>query len=266
MKTFGEHSYSFEFPNENARDDALEIGSFHIASQFFLVQPWRPFIEADLHELKTMPIWVILHKFPNDMWDELGFSQVASAIGKPMYPDKQTESKIRTEFARVCVEVDTECTYPEFVPVVIEGGKRLSIPVEYKWKPPLCHTCKVFGHSQFKCQRNGKACYKNEIKVWQQKKEARKVKQKLKKPTSVPIPTKLYEETTQKESDKEKMEDEGRWETPSRKHTFKPRRVLQNEEGETSTRGDLVIHGRGGKDPPDISSVAHVMASQLAIQ
>ncbi|KAL5729650.1 hypothetical protein ACHQM5_002572 [Ranunculus cassubicifolius] len=110
MKTYGEHSYSFQFPNDNARSDALEIGSFRIASHFFHVQPWRPFIEADLHELKSIPIWVILHKYPSDMWDDLGFSQVASAIGKPMYPDKLTERKARTEFARVCVEIDIDCT------------------------------------------------------------------------------------------------------------------------------------------------------------
>ncbi|KAL5706635.1 hypothetical protein ACHQM5_024778 [Ranunculus cassubicifolius] len=253
MKTFGEHSYSFQFHNDNARSDALEIGSFHIASQFFLVQPWRPFIEADLHELKTVPIWVILHKYPDDMWDELGFSQVASTIGKPMYPDKQTETKVHTDFARVCVEIDTECTYPEVVPVIIDGGKKLCIPVEYKWKPPQCHKCNVFGHSKFKCPKNEDAYHKQEVKIWQQKKKARKENQRQKEASSANARTELNKETNQRKENKENMDDERRWEIPSKKHTFRPRRVLQTEEGEISTRGDPLVSGKGGKDPPDIT-------------
>ncbi|KAL5722840.1 hypothetical protein ACHQM5_006311 [Ranunculus cassubicifolius] len=253
MKTYGEHSYSFQFPNDNARSDALEIGSFHIASQLFHVQPWRPFIEADLHELKSIPIWVILHKYPSDMWDDLGFSQVASAIGKPMYPDKLTERKARTEFARVCVEVDTDCTYPEFVPVVIDGGKRLNISVEYKLKPPLCHLCKVFGHSQFKCPKNEEAYRKNKVKVWQQKKKARIEKQRNKEATQDIVQDQLTKETNQREEREEKINDENRWEIPSKKHTFRPRRIIQSEEAMTSTRGDPSVSVVGSKDPPDIT-------------
>ncbi|KAL5709938.1 hypothetical protein ACHQM5_020561 [Ranunculus cassubicifolius] len=171
-----------------------------------------------------------------------------------MFPDKQTETRARTEFARVCVEINTECIYPDSVPVVIDGNKRLEISVEYKWKPPKCASCNIFGHSQFKCPKNEEAYHKTEVKIWQQKRRARKEKrrQNLDKLTTGFVQTGTSKETNQREKDKEEENDERRWEIPSRKHTFRPRRVIQREEGETSTRGELLMNEEGGTDPPGI--------------
>lgn len=48
MKPYGDQSFSFKFPIEEARATILSMESFHIDSQLFVV---RPFAEADLRDL-----------------------------------------------------------------------------------------------------------------------------------------------------------------------------------------------------------------------
>lgn len=55
--------FSFEFTLEEESLKVFEIGCFHIASQLFLVRPWKLFIEVELEEMKIIPIWVILNNF-----------------------------------------------------------------------------------------------------------------------------------------------------------------------------------------------------------
>ncbi|KAF5195235.1 hypothetical protein FRX31_015178, partial [Thalictrum thalictroides] len=112
MKVYGDKMFTFEFSNEDDRKAVLDIGSFHVASQLFVVRPWKLFVEAETEELKTIPIWVLFKKLPIELWDRKGFSQVGSAIGRPLFADKPTEDRSRTSYARLCIEVDLKCKYP----------------------------------------------------------------------------------------------------------------------------------------------------------
>lgn len=56
MKPYGDWMFSFEFGTEEDRLKVLEIGCIHIASQWFVVRPWQLFFEADLEDMKTIPI------------------------------------------------------------------------------------------------------------------------------------------------------------------------------------------------------------------
>ncbi|KAF5194179.1 Rna exonuclease, partial [Thalictrum thalictroides] len=110
MKPYGETMYSFKFMNDDDRKRVLELGSLHITSQLFILRPWKLLVEAEFNDLKTIPIWVVMKRFPMELWDDEGFGRVASTIGKPLFVDKLTESMTRTSYARVCVEIDTKCT------------------------------------------------------------------------------------------------------------------------------------------------------------
>ncbi|PWA54068.1 RNA-directed DNA polymerase, eukaryota, Reverse transcriptase zinc-binding domain protein [Artemisia annua] len=58
----------------------------------------------------------------------------------------------RANFARVLVEVDANNGYVENVDVCYKSlGKTMKLKVEYPWKPPICDTCKVFGHGNENC-------------------------------------------------------------------------------------------------------------------
>ncbi|KAF5187491.1 hypothetical protein FRX31_022922, partial [Thalictrum thalictroides] len=123
MKVYGDKMFTFEFSNEDDRKAVLDIGSFHVASQLFVVRPWKLFVEAETEELKTIPIWVLFKKLPIELWDRKGFSQVGSAIGRPLFADKPTEDRSITSYARRCIEVDLKCKYPNHVDVVVDQKK-----------------------------------------------------------------------------------------------------------------------------------------------
>ncbi|KAF5190375.1 hypothetical protein FRX31_020038, partial [Thalictrum thalictroides] len=80
-------------------ETSLGVGSLHIASQLFILRPWKLFVEAEFNDLKTIPIWVVMKRFPMELWDDEGFGRVASTIGKPLFVDKLTESMTRTSYA-----------------------------------------------------------------------------------------------------------------------------------------------------------------------
>ncbi|KAF5177959.1 hypothetical protein FRX31_032454, partial [Thalictrum thalictroides] len=120
MKAYGETMFSFQFRSEEDRKAVLEMGSLHIASQLFILRPWKLFIEAEFNDLKTIPIWVVMKKFPIELWDD---------------------------------EVDTRCTYPDHATVVHDEKRTFKIPFEYNWKPQRCTSCDVFGHNVSNCPK-----------------------------------------------------------------------------------------------------------------
>ncbi|KAF5178600.1 hypothetical protein FRX31_031815, partial [Thalictrum thalictroides] len=135
---------------------SLDLGSFFIASQLFVIRPWKLFVENEAEELKTLPIWVVLKRFPMEMLDAEGFNMVGSTIGEPLFTNQPTKTMSRTSFARVYIKVDTKCKYPKEVTVVLDQRKAITIPIEYNWKPPICHHCDVFGHTDNKCPKKPK--------------------------------------------------------------------------------------------------------------
>ncbi|KAF5199887.1 hypothetical protein FRX31_010524 [Thalictrum thalictroides] len=63
MKTYGESMFSFQFSSDEDRKQVLEMGSLHIASQLFILRPWKLFVEAEFNDLKTIPVWVVMKIF-----------------------------------------------------------------------------------------------------------------------------------------------------------------------------------------------------------
>lgn len=72
-----------------------------------MVRPWQLFMEAELEDMKTIPIWVIFKKFPMELWDDDGFSIVASVVENLLFTDILTEERKRTTYVRICVEINT---------------------------------------------------------------------------------------------------------------------------------------------------------------
>ncbi|KAF5181014.1 hypothetical protein FRX31_029400, partial [Thalictrum thalictroides] len=93
--------FSFQFSSDEDRKQVLEMGSLHIASQLFILRPWKLFVEAEFNDLKTIPVWVVMKKFPMELWDDEGFGRIVSAIGTPLFVDKLTETMARISYARV---------------------------------------------------------------------------------------------------------------------------------------------------------------------
>lgn len=66
-----------------------------------------------------------------ELWDEEGFSAVGSVVGNPLFTYRLTEERKTTSYARICVEIDTKCKYPNNITVVVDRRKAYNQPVEY---------------------------------------------------------------------------------------------------------------------------------------
>ncbi|KAF6138637.1 hypothetical protein GIB67_032531 [Kingdonia uniflora] len=138
MSLRSNNTFFFKFCCED-REKVLGMGPQYLASRLFVIRPWRPLIENEINELKSVPIWVNLWNVPSYMWTDKGLSAIASAIGTSLSIDKATEEQTRTSFARVCVEV--------------------------AWivNTPRCNECAVFGHNKTNCP---KASRGKKVEAW----------------------------------------------------------------------------------------------------
>ncbi|GAB2275925.1 hypothetical protein Dimus_010671 [Dionaea muscipula] len=86
--------------------------------------------------------------------DVSGLSKIASAIGIPLYLDRQTASGSRLAFTRVCVENDASEDFINEIPVTL-GTSSCIVRLRYPWLPPRCGVCLAFGHETSSCA----SCY-----------------------------------------------------------------------------------------------------------
>ncbi|GAV77035.1 DUF4283 domain-containing protein [Cephalotus follicularis] len=105
----------------------------------------RPKMETNNLCLRKIPVWVKLFNIPLEYWTECGLSSIASAIGKPLHADSDTESLRRISFARVCVEIDVDSLLTSSFGLKI-ADTVIDIFVQYAWNPLRCDHCKFFGH------------------------------------------------------------------------------------------------------------------------
>ncbi|GJZ88375.1 zinc knuckle CX2CX4HX4C containing protein [Tanacetum coccineum] len=129
--------FFFKFDSRAGLEAVLEGDPWLICKSLIILKKWSMDTRLLKEELTRIPIWVKLHDVPIQVFEEDGISQIATFIGKP-----------------VNLEAD-------LVDVVTIGIPSLSgddftketIHVEYKWRPPRCDTCKIFGHVHDYCPK-----------------------------------------------------------------------------------------------------------------
>lgn len=137
--------YFFEVPDANERLRILEEGPWLFYGRGMVLQQWSPELVLCKKAHDKIPLWVRFHKVPLTLWTAAGLSGVASLVGKPLYADSYTENMEKIDFARICVEVESNKPLPDTV-LVHMAGEVIHIPVDYQWKPARCSKCEVFGH------------------------------------------------------------------------------------------------------------------------
>lgn len=73
---------------------------------------------------------------PIHLWNTTGFARIGSLVGTPIMTDTPTAMKSSMSYARVCVEIDSTCTFPSELPYQIDD-KKYKVRDEFPWKPPL---------------------------------------------------------------------------------------------------------------------------------
>ena len=103
-------------------------------------------------QITSLPIWVKFFNIPLEYWTVTSLGYIASVVGIPIHLDTLTENHSRLSFARICIEVNVNCTFPKSALLNLGNGKYSTIRIEYPWVPQNRAHCKIFGHSHLKCQ------------------------------------------------------------------------------------------------------------------
>ena len=141
----------FRFKDLDARDWVLENGPWYLAGRPIILRFWKPGMEMLNVQITSLPIWVKFFNIPLEYWTVTSLGYIASAVGIPLHLDTLTENHSRLSYARICIEVDVNFTFPNSALLDLGNGKYSTIRIEYPWVPQKCDHCKIFGHSHVKC-------------------------------------------------------------------------------------------------------------------
>ncbi|GJT39992.1 reverse transcriptase domain-containing protein [Tanacetum coccineum] len=155
--------FLFKFASKGGLDQVLERGLWMIRKSPLILSKWTPNVPLTRNEVTKVPVWIKLRNIPLVAYSEDGLSLIATQIGKPIMLDAFTslmcsDSWGRISYARALVEISADTSLKKEVSMSIpiedgEGYTREVISVEYKWKPPHCIDCKMFGHFLDTCPK-----------------------------------------------------------------------------------------------------------------
>ncbi|KAF9593005.1 hypothetical protein IFM89_019732 [Coptis chinensis] len=91
---------------------------------------------------------------PKQLWTDNGIGFISSIIGEPICTDDATANRVRLNYARFCVVVNTDFKFPASITVNMGNGDNADISLDYDWIPSVCEHCNTFGHTDAKCSRN----------------------------------------------------------------------------------------------------------------
>ncbi|GJS11922.1 zinc knuckle CX2CX4HX4C containing protein [Tanacetum coccineum] len=127
-----------------------------IRNTAIILKKWSMSTSLLKEKLTRIPIWVKLHDVPLHVFEEDGISLINTFSGKPIMLDSYTsymckDSWGRSSFARCLIEVNLEADLVDSVTIGIpsltgDDFTKETICVEYKWRPPRCDECMIFGH------------------------------------------------------------------------------------------------------------------------
>ncbi|GJY81936.1 RNA-directed DNA polymerase, eukaryota, reverse transcriptase zinc-binding domain protein [Tanacetum coccineum] len=156
--------YFMKFHYEAGIDFIVNNGPWMVKNKPLIVQQWDINMYLDKREPEKIPLWIKMCNVPLEAWTVNGISALASRVGKPLVMDNVTASMCkvgvgRIGFARVLVEVDAKKALSSEIEMVYKNSLKEvvcknSVIVCYDWKPPVCSTCCVFGHTLLRCGKS----------------------------------------------------------------------------------------------------------------
>jgi len=138
--------YFFIIPDDEFRRKILDGGHLTVARVPLVLKQWHRNMELKKELQSSVPVWIRLKNILFAYWSAPGISEIASAVGRPLYVDPLTEKMKRLSFARVCVEISAKLEKCEEVEVLVDD-ESFSVSVLYEWRPNSCAKCCAFGHN-----------------------------------------------------------------------------------------------------------------------
>ncbi|KAJ0867753.1 hypothetical protein HanRHA438_Chr12g0566811 [Helianthus annuus] len=154
--------FFFKFDHEEGMLQVLERNPWLIDNVPLVLQMWDPNVVLRKPNPKTVPVWVAIKDLPLSLWNGGNIGEVVSYVGRPLMLDQTTLKRCELKegplnFARVLVVASASNGLPDKVKINLPKcngvpGKSYFLDLSYKWKPPCCSFCKVFGHVDDKCE------------------------------------------------------------------------------------------------------------------
>ncbi|XP_059627616.1 uncharacterized protein LOC132270455 [Cornus florida] len=130
--------FIFKFSTEAECNNILANGPCMVMGKPLFLKKWHKGMEMSKESCRFIPLWIRFYNIPYEYWTAKGFSRVISAVGRPLFADRLTESKARLSYARLCVEVDATKPFVESFQLKAANGILFDIMV--------CSSCCCFGH------------------------------------------------------------------------------------------------------------------------
>ncbi|XP_039173480.1 uncharacterized protein LOC104445904 [Eucalyptus grandis] len=112
--------YFFIIPDDEFRRKILDGGHLTVARVPLVLKQWHRNMELKKELQSSVSVWIRLKNIPFAYWSASGISEIASAVGRPLYVDPLTEKMKRLSFARVCVEISAKLEKCEQVEVLVD--------------------------------------------------------------------------------------------------------------------------------------------------
>ncbi|GJS53247.1 zinc knuckle CX2CX4HX4C containing protein [Tanacetum coccineum] len=121
--------FFFKFNTQAGLEAVLQGGPWMIHNSLIILKKWSMDTRLLKKELTRILIWVKLHDVPIQVFEEDGLSLIAMSL----------------------IEVNSKADLVDAVTIGIpsligDGFTKETIRVEYKWRPPKCDLCMIFGH------------------------------------------------------------------------------------------------------------------------
>ncbi|CAI0411260.1 unnamed protein product [Linum tenue] len=126
---------------------AVTGGPWLVGDNYLTVHPWSEDFNPYEHEISSTLVWARLLDLPIHYFHQVAVMKIGSRIGKPIRVDQATSTGSRSDYARVCVQVDI--TRPLLSQFTIKGKKYF---IQYEGLEKICLKCGTYS------ERNRCAC------------------------------------------------------------------------------------------------------------
>ncbi|XP_077251825.1 uncharacterized protein LOC143891058 [Tasmannia lanceolata] len=112
---------------------------------------WSPDFKPGI-EPPIAPVWVTLPGLPLYLFNEDYLASVGGLLGRMLKIDAPTIQGTRTEFAKICIEINIREKLHEKFWLGTPGGGGRWQKVTYEKIPKYCDHCLKFGHYELECR------------------------------------------------------------------------------------------------------------------
>ena len=138
--------FLIKLQDEEEVERALTEGPWTILGHYLTVNRWSPSFKATNSTITTVSAWIRFPNLPIQYYREPVLRKIATAVGKPLKVDLNTQLATRGKFARVAVEIDL--TKPLLSQFTLDEENQ---KIEYEGLPQVCFHCGRVGHNMLFC-------------------------------------------------------------------------------------------------------------------